>query len=143
MNSGSGIRSEAKHQRRPLGLGTLALVGILAAGLASCKQGVGDRCQVDSDCSSGLMCVGSKEMDNATCKSTSAPTSGTGGTKSGAGGSSTGGTSGGGGQQGGAGGDMAAGGAGGAGGEGGAAGAGGATDVGGAGGGGGAAGAGA
>ena len=38
----------------------LLLVGIFVAGLAAvagCKQGLGDRCQVDTDCDSNLVCV--------------------------------------------------------------------------------------
>ena len=30
--------------------------GVLALTLAGCKQGVGDRCQVDSDCQDNLLC---------------------------------------------------------------------------------------
>jgi len=32
------------------------LVAFLAAGLLACKEGEGSRCQVDSDCKSGLVC---------------------------------------------------------------------------------------
>ena len=32
------------------------LAAALVLGTAGCKQGVGQRCQVDSDCSSGLQC---------------------------------------------------------------------------------------
>jgi hypothetical protein len=32
----------------------IVLLGVLA--LAACKQGLGDRCQVNSDCVSGLVC---------------------------------------------------------------------------------------
>jgi hypothetical protein len=38
--------------RSALGLGLLALLS-----LSGCKQGVGDRCQVNSDCQDGLTCV--------------------------------------------------------------------------------------
>ncbi len=35
----------------------LGLVLALAAGLAGCKSGVGERCQVTADCEDGLQCV--------------------------------------------------------------------------------------
>ena len=38
--------------RSALGLGLLVLLS-----LSGCKQGVGDRCQVNSDCADGLTCV--------------------------------------------------------------------------------------
>ena len=34
----------------------LALVVAAAAGFLACKQGIGDRCQIDDDCSDGLIC---------------------------------------------------------------------------------------
>jgi hypothetical protein len=42
--------------RRPLGRG-LALSFVLTVGLAGCKQGEGERCQVSSDCQDDLICV--------------------------------------------------------------------------------------
>lgn len=42
----------------------LGLVGSLAT-LAACKQGKGDRCQIDDDCESGLVCNKAKN----TCQS--------------------------------------------------------------------------
>ena len=35
---------------------TLAMMGLLGGGLAACKEGEGSRCQIDSDCKSGLVC---------------------------------------------------------------------------------------
>lgn len=43
----------------------LGLVGSLVT-LAACKQGQGDRCQVDADCESGLVCNKAKN----TCQTT-------------------------------------------------------------------------
>jgi hypothetical protein len=47
----------------------IALVSVSLAAGAGCKQGIGDRCQVDSDCASGVcsqsvpkVCVGSQTM---------------------------------------------------------------------------------
>ena len=37
-------------------LALVALVFGIAAGLSGCKQGRGDRCQINSDCSGGLVC---------------------------------------------------------------------------------------
>ncbi|HEU0034565.1 MAG TPA: hypothetical protein VFQ53_28270 [Kofleriaceae bacterium] len=34
----------------------LATTALLAVGIVSCKQGEGERCQVDSDCDTGLVC---------------------------------------------------------------------------------------
>ena len=34
-----------------------ALVGGAALSLSACKQGLNDRCQVNSDCEDGLICV--------------------------------------------------------------------------------------
>lgn len=45
---------------------TIALVGSLTA-LAACKQGQGDRCQVNDDCDNGLVCNKAKN----TCQSSS------------------------------------------------------------------------
>lgn len=41
--------------KRLLFICTIGLVGSLAA-IAACKQGEGDRCQVDDDCETGLSC---------------------------------------------------------------------------------------
>jgi hypothetical protein len=44
---------------RFLALPALVLVGLVTAGvlaLAGCKQGEGERCQIDDDCASGLVC---------------------------------------------------------------------------------------
>jgi hypothetical protein len=38
------------------------LSGLLLAGLSACKQGLGDRCQLDSDCESGLRCSTGSNM---------------------------------------------------------------------------------
>jgi hypothetical protein len=45
----------------------LALVAasVVTLGVTSCKQGLGDRCQVESDCSSGLIC----NQATGTCQS--------------------------------------------------------------------------
>ena len=45
--------------KRLLFVSTIALVGSLVT-LAACKQGQGDRCQVDDDCESGLVCAEAK-----------------------------------------------------------------------------------
>ncbi len=34
----------------------LAAAGVLGGAFAACKQGKGDRCQIDDDCTSGLVC---------------------------------------------------------------------------------------
>ncbi len=34
----------------------LVLVAAALCGAAGCKQGLGDRCQIDDDCESGLVC---------------------------------------------------------------------------------------
>ncbi|MBS1119328.1 MAG: hypothetical protein H6Q90_1556 [Deltaproteobacteria bacterium] len=34
----------------------LALLSLFVVGVASCKQGEGDRCQVAADCTDGLIC---------------------------------------------------------------------------------------
>ncbi len=47
------------------------MVAALAAPLAGCKQGVGDRCQVQSDCDDGLICVlaaGGTPQTGGTCQ---------------------------------------------------------------------------
>jgi hypothetical protein len=51
--------------KRVLIVCSLGLVGSLSL-LAACKQGKGDRCQVDEDCESGLVC----NKANNTCQST-------------------------------------------------------------------------
>jgi hypothetical protein len=47
-------------------------VGLVAAPLlAGCKQGVGERCQVQSDCNDGLLCVlpaGATPQSGGTCQ---------------------------------------------------------------------------
>jgi hypothetical protein len=46
----------------------IALTGLFAAG---CKQGLGDRCQVQSDCDDGLLCVlpaGGTPQSGGTCQ---------------------------------------------------------------------------
>ena len=35
----------------------VSLVSIAAGVIAACKQGQGDRCQIDEDCSGGLICT--------------------------------------------------------------------------------------
>lgn len=47
-----------KHAMRPfLRAVAISLVaGGFAAGVATCKQDEGDRCQVDTDCAQGLVC---------------------------------------------------------------------------------------
>ena len=45
----------------------------LTLGLAGCKQGVGDRCQVNSDCDSDLICVlpvGGTPQSGGVCETT-------------------------------------------------------------------------
>jgi hypothetical protein len=47
--------------------------------LAGCKQGVGDRCQVMSDCADGLLCVlpaGGSAQSGGVCQSTATVDSG-------------------------------------------------------------------
>jgi hypothetical protein len=49
-----------------------SLVGMLG-GLPGCKQGVGDRCQVNSDCEDGLICVlpvGGTPQSGGVCETT-------------------------------------------------------------------------
>ena len=45
----------------------LVLAFAIVVGAAACKQGVGDRCQVNADCQGGLVCNQAKN----TCESTS------------------------------------------------------------------------
>jgi hypothetical protein len=51
-----------------------SFVGLIAlVGLAGCKQGVGDRCQVNSDCEDDLICVlpvGGTPQSGGRCEST-------------------------------------------------------------------------
>lgn len=51
-------RKLREHTRKylaiPLLLATTTLFAVV--GIASCKQGEGERCQVDSDCENGLTC---------------------------------------------------------------------------------------
>jgi hypothetical protein len=54
----------------------LVLAGLLtsALSLTACKQQVGDRCQVQSDCEDGLLCVlpaGGTPQSGGTCQTTS------------------------------------------------------------------------
>jgi hypothetical protein len=52
------MRSIRRPIRRPISLAgaLLAAALLLALGVASCKQGEGQRCQVPSDCEEGLQC---------------------------------------------------------------------------------------
>lgn len=50
---------------RRFSLGVVAVV--FGAALSSCKQGRGDRCQIDDDCGSGLIC----NKATSTCQDTS------------------------------------------------------------------------
>jgi len=43
---------------------TWIAIALVAGSLAGCKQGLGERCQVDSDCSDGLSC---SQADPKTC----------------------------------------------------------------------------
>jgi hypothetical protein len=49
----------------------LILVAAAVAGAAGCKQGIGDRCQIDSDCASGQCSRGMKPEGICTDLSTS------------------------------------------------------------------------
>lgn len=44
--------------RRPL----LGLAFLLLAAVAGCKQGAGERCQIDDDCEDGLVCSESQHI---------------------------------------------------------------------------------
>jgi hypothetical protein len=90
---------------RFFGLRLVVVVCSLAIGIVACKQDEGERCEVDTDCSSGLTC------QNFICTSNSPPAA-SGGTN----GSTGGGGEGGAGGEGGFGGGAGAGGAGGEGG---------------------------
>jgi hypothetical protein len=37
-------------------------IAVLALAAAGCKQGLGERCQVDSDCGDGLVCNQAQEV---------------------------------------------------------------------------------
>jgi hypothetical protein len=52
---------------RRLTVVVLFLAAAVTAGVASCKQGEGERCQVKSDCDSGLVC----NQATGTCQTTS------------------------------------------------------------------------
>jgi hypothetical protein len=39
-----------------IAIASLALLGLVLGGIASCKQGEGERCQVTSDCEEPLTC---------------------------------------------------------------------------------------
>ena len=52
--------------KRLLFASTIALIGSIVT-FTACKQGQNDRCQVDDDCESGLVCNKAKN----TCQSTS------------------------------------------------------------------------
>jgi hypothetical protein len=122
----SSVRLPGFRRGPRWGFSALLVVGLFA--WASCKQSAGERCEIDSDCSSGLTC------QNLVCESAYGP-SGSGGAT--AAGGSNGGTSGKAGASG-AGGDSGSSGAGGdsgasgEGGLGGTAGAAGSTNLGGA-----------
>jgi len=51
---------------RRLAVVVFVFAAAVAAGMTSCKQGDGDRCQVQSDCSGGLIC----NQATGTCQST-------------------------------------------------------------------------
>ena len=42
---------------RRLAVAVLAVAALVAGAVSSCKQGEGERCQRQSDCSGGLVCV--------------------------------------------------------------------------------------
>ena len=44
-----------------------ALAGTLVLG-AGCSQGEGDRCEIDSDCASGLVCADTGSRHNGICR---------------------------------------------------------------------------
>ena len=54
--------------RRPVRflIASLALSALAALGIASCKQGEGERCQRDGDCAAGLTC----NKGESVCRST-------------------------------------------------------------------------
>ena len=52
---------------RRLALAVVFLAAVVAAGVASCKQGEGDRCQIKADCGDGLVC----NQATGTCQTTS------------------------------------------------------------------------
>jgi len=65
-------RAADRPLRRPLSLaGALSAAALLLAlGVASCKQGEGQRCQVQSDCEAGLQC----NVGEGVCRSASSNT---------------------------------------------------------------------
>ena len=44
------------RRRAAIGLASVALSLLAIGGVASCKQGEGERCQVQADCEEGLQC---------------------------------------------------------------------------------------
>lgn len=58
------LRTPATRPRSPISaLRSLVAAGILLAlPLTGCKQGAGDRCQLDTDCGDGLQCVLGPQM---------------------------------------------------------------------------------
>jgi hypothetical protein len=74
---------------RPSLIGGLLLAALAAVG---CKQGVGDRCEQNSDCSSGICNNGNGAGSNGICADSTTGT-GTGGSGGGAGAGGSGGTS--------------------------------------------------
>jgi hypothetical protein len=50
----------------------VAVVG-LALGLGACRQGLGDRCQIDSDCQDGLFCSSAGTFPTCRQRSASLP----------------------------------------------------------------------
>ena len=59
IGSGSVVSSFVKIKPNgPMQIGVnVTLVVLLIVAMGGCKQGEGDRCQVDSDCATGLVCV--------------------------------------------------------------------------------------
>jgi len=53
-----------------IGVASLAAVGLALGGVASCKQGEGERCQVQRDCAAGLVC----NVGEGVCRSASSNT---------------------------------------------------------------------
>ncbi len=53
-------------RRRSGFVGSIALLLVLS--LFGCKQGEGERCQIDSDCKDGLDCVVEGIEDNKVCR---------------------------------------------------------------------------
>jgi hypothetical protein len=110
----------------------VAALVVVAVSFIACSQGVGERCELTSDCDEGLRCVGGDTVTNFMGGTCMPPTTGmgTGGSGGDTGGTGGGGAGGGGGDSGGTGGgagDTGGGGGSGGGGTGGAAGGGGAS----------------